>query len=75
MELGLVPGIDDEATPACAVACPTSARIFGDLNDPTSEVSKIVNSQHTVRLRDELGTAPRVYYVLATPEDFKETVA
>jgi len=75
LEHGLTPGVDPDATPACVVTCPTSARIFGDLNDPESEVSKIVHSQHTVRLRDELGTAPRVYYVLATPEDFKEAEA
>ncbi len=72
---GLTPGVDPDATPACAVACPTGARVFGDLNDPESEVSKIINSRPTVRLRDELGTAPRVYYVLATPESLKEVEA
>lgn len=72
MEHGLTPGIDPDATPACVVACPTKARVFGDLNDPDSEVSKIIHSRPTVRLRDELGTAPRVYYVLATPKDFEE---
>ncbi|MCP4138831.1 MAG: 4Fe-4S dicluster domain-containing protein [Chloroflexi bacterium] len=75
MAVGLIPGVDDDASPACTVACPTNARIFGDLNDPESEVSKIVRSQPTVRLRDELGTAPRVYYVLATPDDFAETTS
>ncbi len=75
MELGLIPGVDADATPACTVACPTNARVFGDLNDPESEVSKIIHSEQTVRLRDELGTAPRVYYVLATPEDFAEVKA
>jgi len=75
LEHGLTPGIDPDATPACVVTCPTGARIFGDLKDPESEVSKIINSQHTVRLRDDLGTAPRVYYVLAKPDDFKEVEA
>jgi len=72
MSLGMTPGVDPDATPACVVACPTGARIFGDLNDPESEVSKIIATQHTVRLRDGLGTAPRVYYVMAEAEDFEE---
>ena len=75
MALGLTPGVDPDATPACVVACPTGARIFGDLNDPESEVSKIIHSRHTVRLRDELGTAPRVYYLLADADDFEEVEA
>jgi molybdopterin-containing oxidoreductase family iron-sulfur binding subunit len=61
--LGLTPGVDPEATPACVVVCPVSARLFGDLNDATSEVSKAIASHHTYRLREDLGTAPRVYYI------------
>ena len=43
--------------------CHQRARIFGDLDDPESEVSKIVNSMRTERLYDDLGTEPQVYYV------------
>lgn len=68
LSLGLKPGVDAEATPSCVMACPTGARIFGDLNDPESEVSKIIQSQHTIRLRDELGTGARVYYLPAVLE-------
>ena len=75
MSLGMTPGVDSDATPSCVVACPTNARIFGDLNDPESEVSKIIRSRPTVRLRDSLGTAPRVYYVLARDEDFNEAAS
>ena len=34
LALGLEPGVDADATPACCVVCPTGARVFGDLNDP-----------------------------------------
>jgi Fe-S-cluster-containing dehydrogenase component len=63
MELGLVPGEDPAATPACVVACPTGARIFGDLNDPNSRVSQVLRENPSYRLRENLGTNPRVYYL------------
>lgn len=62
---GLTPGVDQMATPACVVACPTRARLFGDLNDPDSEVSQILRNHPTYRLREELGTDTRVYYLAA----------
>ena len=65
LSLGLQPGIDDDATPACVVACPTGARVFGDLNDPESNVSKLLRSHSSYRLREDLGTEPRVYYLPA----------
>lgn len=63
LALGLTPGVDPEATPACVVACPGGGRVFGDLNDPESEVSKVLSSHITHRLREDLGTGPRVYYI------------
>jgi phenylacetyl-CoA:acceptor oxidoreductase 27-kDa subunit len=63
LSLGLKPGVDRQATPACVVACPVGARKFGDLNDPESEVSKILANNASIRLRDDLGTSPRVYYL------------
>lgn len=65
LELGLVPGTDPAATPACVVACPTGARVFGDLNDPNSKVSQILRDNPSYRLRENLGTGPRVYYLPA----------
>jgi Fe-S-cluster-containing dehydrogenase component len=62
---GLVPGVDEEATPACVNVCPVGARVFGDLNDPESNVSKLLASEPSFRLREDLGTAPRVYYLPA----------
>jgi len=62
---GLVPGIDREATPACVVECPVEARFFGDLNDPQSKVSRLLAERPHFRLREDLGTSPRVYYLTA----------
>jgi Fe-S-cluster-containing dehydrogenase component len=64
LERGLVPGIDPQATPACVVACPTKARIFGDLSNPESPISvALAKAKTTLRLREELSTEPRVYYI------------
>jgi phenylacetyl-CoA:acceptor oxidoreductase subunit 1 len=60
---GLVPGVDPEATPACVNACPQSARIFGDINDPESPVSIALANNPSFRLREDIGTGPRVYYL------------
>ena len=60
---GLMPGTDPDATPACVNICPVHARFFGDINDPTSTVAQIITSQPTLRLREDLGTDPSVYYI------------
>jgi len=49
--------------PYCVEACPANARIFGDLNDPNSEVSYILGKYRSWRLKEELGTEPKVFYV------------
>jgi phenylacetyl-CoA:acceptor oxidoreductase subunit 1 len=60
---GLVPGVDPDATPMCAVACITRANAFGDLDDEASKVSRLSKSDRAQVLLPESGTAPRVYYL------------
>lgn len=49
--------------PACVAACTARAIIFGDLNDPESEVSKLLKKENVSVLRPDMGTAPQVYYI------------
>jgi tetrathionate reductase subunit B len=49
--------------PACVETCPSRARVFGDLNDPNSKVSKLIAEHRTRRRKVEAGTGPRIYYI------------
>jgi phenylacetyl-CoA:acceptor oxidoreductase subunit 1 len=69
LKLGLKPGVDENATPACVVACPMGARTFGDLNDPESQVSILLRKSSYYQLREDLGTSPRVYYLPPREEE------
>jgi Fe-S-cluster-containing dehydrogenase component len=62
-EKALKPGTDRDATPSCVNACPVKARTFGDLNDPTSEVSRLIKEKRGFQLHPEYGTHPSVYYI------------
>ena len=49
--------------PACVEVCPAKARIFGDQDDPNSEISQILKKQKSFRLQEEKGTRPNVHYI------------
>src|ERR1019366_7123814 len=57
--------VDAGRIPACVEACNDTgggAMLFGDLNDPSSEISKRVATYRTTRIRADLGCEPGVYY-------------
>ncbi|MHC5057250.1 MAG: 4Fe-4S dicluster domain-containing protein [Planctomycetota bacterium] len=49
--------------PYCVDRCPASARVIGDLNDPKSAVSQLLGKYTPWRLKEHLGTEPKVFYV------------
>jgi molybdopterin-containing oxidoreductase family iron-sulfur binding subunit len=55
--------MDGEIKPACVQSCSPSALIFGDLDDPDSEVSRLARSNRSVKLLGDLGTQPNVSYL------------
>ena len=54
---------DGEIQPACVQSCAPRAMVFGDLNDPESEVSRFARSSRGTKLLGELGTLPKVNYL------------
>ncbi len=49
--------------PACVSVCPTYCMYFGDLDDPDSEISKLLNSREWYTLIPEAGTKPQIFYL------------
>jgi molybdopterin-containing oxidoreductase family iron-sulfur binding subunit len=50
--------------PACAKTCTGHAIHFGDFNDQDSDVSRLLRERVAIRLKEELGTNPNVYYLM-----------
>ncbi len=55
--------IDQGMEPACVANCMAGARYFGDLDDPDSEVSRLIRQRHGFQLKAEAGTNPSVVYL------------
>jgi Fe-S-cluster-containing dehydrogenase component/formate-dependent nitrite reductase membrane component NrfD len=65
--------VENHLLPACVSVCPTECRIFGDLDDPMSEVARIAQREAIAVRKPEKGTLPKVIYIGAdvsaiTPE-------
>lgn len=54
---------DGDVVPACGQSCPTNAIVFGNLNDPDSEVNRLKNSLRNYDLLNELNIRPRTSYL------------
>jgi tetrathionate reductase subunit B len=57
--------VKEGLVPSCVNTCMGRARIFGDLNDPNSEVSRVIAKNPVTVLRKEMGTKPNVFYIAA----------
>lgn len=53
-----------EVTTACQATCPTKVRIFGDLDDPNSEISEVLRTRGHKTFKPHLGTKPKLFYLL-----------
>ncbi len=55
--------VEQGLDPACVSVCPTRCMTFGDVDDPNSEVSRILNSRRHHSLIPEAGTKPNIFYL------------
>jgi Fe-S-cluster-containing dehydrogenase component/formate-dependent nitrite reductase membrane component NrfD len=55
--------VDQGLQPACVIVCPEQAIIAGDLEDPASEIARLVGRESVRVRRPEQGTKPKVYYI------------
>lgn len=61
--------LDQGQEPACVSTCIGGARVFGDFNDPNSEVSRLLQNHRAQVQLPQLGTEPNIYYILESPTE------
>lgn len=64
---------DGEIKTACQTACPASAIVFGDMNDPNSQVSQVFKNDRAYALLEEWHAAPAVRYMTKIRNNDQET--
>jgi Fe-S-cluster-containing dehydrogenase component len=52
------------AEPACVDTCPARVRVFGDINDPNSKLSELLERRQFRVKKAEAGTMPQIFYLL-----------
>ena len=55
--------VEEGREPSCVVVCPTHSIIAGDLEDPTSEISKVLGKNKVSVRKPEQGTGPKLFYI------------
>jgi len=75
LENGLTPGLEPRATPACVNSCIADALHFGDIDDPNSNVARLLRDQKHFRMHSELGTEPSFFYLYAKAGDAESPAA
>ena len=55
--------VKESKNPACVDVCPTHCMYFGDLDDPNSDVSKVLKNRKYKTLAPEAGTSPQIFYL------------
>ena len=58
--------IEQNMEPACVVVCPTHAIIAGDMDDPKSEIARVLAKNDVTVRKPEQGTAPKLFYIQGT---------
>jgi Fe-S-cluster-containing dehydrogenase component/formate-dependent nitrite reductase membrane component NrfD len=67
--------VENRLLPACVSVCPTECRIFGDLDDPMSEVARIARREAITVRKPEKGTLPKVIYLAAEEAAIQPEIA
>lgn len=62
---------DGDIKTACQSACPANAIIFGDINDPNSEVSKALKNERVYYVLEEINVQPNIGYMTKVRNTFE----